>query len=291
MTRTRKAELALAGVTVLWGSTFTIVKSALEDCSTLAFLAMRFSLAVLVLVALWRTRLAREWNSVSVRAGLIAGTCLATGYVLQTAGLRYTTASKSAFLTSLFIVVVPLLGALVYRSVPSWREWSGVILAFLGMGMMVRLNDVTRLNAGDLMTVGCAVAYAGQVLVIDRWARHASARILTLVQLSVVAAATLSTFWLVQPVSIRFTPRLAGAIVVTGVLCTSLAFALQSWAQRYTTATEASLLFSLEPVVAAVTSYLVLGEILPWLGIAGAALILAGVLVVEWKRTSPIEHP
>ncbi|MFN7926128.1 MAG: DMT family transporter [Bryobacteraceae bacterium] len=285
-----RGDLALLAITLVWGTTFTVVKAALDDSSTLAFLAMRFSLAALALAAIWRRHLVRGWDRASVRAGLGCGACLAAGYVSQTTGLRYTTASKSAFVTSMFVVMVPLLGALVYRNVPSFREWLGVGMAFSGMAMMVQPNSTAHWNQGDLLTLVAAFAYAGQLLLVDRWSRHVSAPVLTLVQVGTVAVVALSTFWWAETVFVRPSGRLLGALGATAILGTAVAFSVQSWAQRHTTATRACLIFSVEPVAAAATSYMVSGERLPALGVAGAALILAGILTVEMKRQTPPAH-
>ena len=130
----RFAELALAFVCLLWGSTFVLVKNALDDISPTLFLAIRFSIASVLLALLYLAR--REPIRQGWAGGLLTGLFLYTGYFLQTLGLKYTTASKSGFLTGLYIVLVPLLGAAVYQKVPGISEWIGVSLATVGMGLM-----------------------------------------------------------------------------------------------------------------------------------------------------------
>ncbi|MEZ5355163.1 MAG: DMT family transporter [Bryobacteraceae bacterium] len=292
VSRSRWAELSLVGVTVVWGTTFTLVKDALADVSTIAFLALRFTIGALLLAAIFRRSLfASNSAKPTLRGGLLAGCCLAAAYLLQTAGLRATTPTHSAFLTALCVVMVPLLGIFVYQSVPRWMEGLGVATALLGTGLLTSPFDRGGFSHGDLLTVGCAFAFACHILVLGAYAPKADLARLSVIQLATVAALALATFWWAEPVTVRWSPRLIAAVAVTSVLCTALAFTVQAWAQQHTTATRAALIFSLEPVSAALTSYWVDGEILGGRSLAGAFLILAGVIGVEWKPSSPVRHP
>jgi drug/metabolite transporter (DMT)-like permease len=226
-----------------------------------------------------------------VRGGVLAGLLLGVAYFLQTAGLRITTPTKSAFLTSLCVVLVPLLGAIVYKKVPRWIEGFGVLMAFAGTALLASPGSSPMgINTGDVMTVGCALAFAFHILVMGQYAPRADIARLATLQLGVAAVALGSFVW-VEPFHLRWTGRLMAALAVTSVVCTALAFAIQAWAQRHTSPTRAALIMSMEPVSAAATSYLVTGESLAPSGILGAAMILAGVVVVEWKpqanRPSP----
>jgi drug/metabolite transporter (DMT)-like permease len=283
--------LALIGVTIIWGTSFTLIKEALPNISTILFLTLRFSLAAAVMAVLYRKALLTGFQRRrAVLAGAAAGCCLALAYLLQTAGLRLTTPSRSAFLTSLCAVCVPLLGGAVYRNVPRWQEWAGVLLAMLGMGLLTAPAGGS-VNSGDLMTVGCAVAFAGHILVIGRYAPQLGFEVLSVTQLAVVAALGSATFWWAEPVVFRPGLSVWLALAITALLCTALAFSVQAWAQQHTSATRAALIFSLEPVSAAFTSWIVAGEQLGTRGLAGAGLILAGVLAVELKPSAPREHP
>lgn len=281
----RKAELALLAVTVLWGTSFTAVKSGLEDASALVFIALRFSIATALLGAAYRTRLER--HEIGIRGGLYAGLCLAAGYVFQTAGLLLTTPARAAFLTATFIVLVPLLSACVYKNVPSVTEGLGVLISFLGISLFstpeAAPGSILGLSSGDLLTLACAVAYAAHMLVVGHYATRSPHATLAFTQVAVVAAVALGTFWWAETPQLRWTGRLGVALFVTAILCTAIPFAVQNWAQRHTSATRAALIFSLEPVFASITSYLVTGESLPRQALAGGALILSGILTVELK--------
>jgi len=287
-----RAEAALAGVTLIWGTSFTLIHEALRDVSTLVFVGLRFTLAGLLLAVIYRRHLAdpKGWAG-----GVLAGLCLTAAYVLQTAGLRYTTPSKSAFLTSLCVVLVPLFAALVYQRVPRAGETAGACLAILGMACLTLPEGVNNwtagLNRGDLMTAGCAAAFALHILLLGHLVRTTGFAVLSTVQVATVAVACwLSMRWLEAPF-LHPTGRLWLALAVTAVLCTALAFTVQAWAQQHTSPARAALIFVLEPVAAAVTSWIATGEQLTARGWLGAALILAGVLTVELKPLPRSRHP
>ncbi len=287
-----RAELALAAVTLIWGATFVLVKQALDDVSTLLFLTLRFSLAGLALLAAFRgrygggPRLAR-----GLRGGLLAGTLLFAGYVFQTTGLRHTTPSKSAFITGLYVVLVPILATAVYRKAPLLPEAAGVLLAGAGMALMTLEPDTLAIGRGDLLTLGCALAYAGHILALGRFSAGGSFEVLSVTQIGVAALLAGGTFWWAETPYFRLSWTLLAAVAVTGLLATALAFTVQAWAQQHTTATRTALLFALEPVFAWVTSFLVAGEVLSRRAALGAALILGGILLAELKPFARRRHP
>jgi drug/metabolite transporter (DMT)-like permease len=287
----RRAEAALVLNTLIWGSTFVVVKQALRDVSPVLFLALRFTLATVALLVLFR----RSWSHPrkpqwSVAGGAIAGVFLFSGYAFQTIGLQFTTAPKSAFLTGLTTVMVPLLGALVYRKSPHAMEIGGVLLATCGMALMTLTAGTLAINRGDLLTVCCAACYAAHILVLGRYSKEASFELLAMAQIAVSALLAWSLFRWIETPSIHWTPAVWAAIVITGLLATALAFTFQAWAQQHTTSTRTALIFTLEPVFAWITSYLLTGESLSPRAAGGAGLILAGVLVVEMKPVPPREH-
>jgi drug/metabolite transporter (DMT)-like permease len=277
--RTR-AELALAGITVVWGTSFVIVKNALADISPVAFLALRFSLAALILGLVYRHAVGKKgWP-----AGILAGSLLFGAYVCQTLGLELSSPSNSAFLTSLSIPMVPLANSLVYKSRPRPFEAAGILVASLGMLLMTFPSTAGgrfEIRKGDILTLACAVLFALHIVVVSHYAPLAGFKSLAVIQILVVALLASSSFWMVRPV--RFNPTLvvATAVLLTGLLATALAFTTMAWAQQYTTATRTALIFALEPVIAWVTSYILSGEAMGSRGKAGAGLILAGILLVE----------
>jgi drug/metabolite transporter (DMT)-like permease len=288
VSRSRAADLALVLNTVIWGTTFVVVKQALNDCSVLLFLALRFSIAGIALAVVFGRGL--EFSRRGVAGGILAGLFLIGGYILQTAGLLWTTASKSGFLTGLNVVLVPLLSAIVYRSVPGWREWTGALLALAGMALMTLENLQFAMNRGDSLTVACAVAFAFHPLVIARFAGSGT-KVISLVQIATGAILAWALVPLLEQPFVRWTPQLIGALAVTGLLATALVFTLQTWAQQYTTPTRVALIFAMEPVIAAATGVAVAGDRLAVHAWLGAALILAAILLVELKPLAEAGHP
>lgn len=280
-----KADATLALVALVWGTTFVVVKDALHQVSTLLFLTLRFSLASacmlpLLLPVLRDGSIVAAWRG--VRAGLVTGILLAAGYVLQTFGLLYTSAGNSGFLTGLYIVLVPVLSAAIYRRWPRRRELFGVTAAGAGMLLLTLpgLRDKFAVNFGDLLTIGCAVAFACHMLVLGYYSKRHRVEAVAFGQVFGVALLCGAAL----PFETRFvhwTAGSIGAIAVTGVLATALAFVLQTWGQRHTSATRAAVVFSLEPVFALATAVAVGGEPLTVYGVLGGVCVLLGIWTVE----------
>ena len=287
-----RADLALVVIVGVWGATFVLVKEALQDASVLLFIALRFSLASIALALAFTGRYT-GYTAVrrSLWAGLLAGICLFLGYFFQTTGLRYTTASKSAFITALSVVMVPLLVSLVHRSRPHAAEAAGVVLATAGLGLMTLQLDNLKPNPGDVLTLFCALGFAVHVVVLGRFSASSDLGLLSLSQVATVAAVALGTFWWAETPRVRWTPSLLVALLITGLVATALAFTVQAWAQRHTSPTRTALILALEPVFAWATSYVLAGERLSRRGIVGGCLILGGVLLAELKPAWAGRHP
>jgi drug/metabolite transporter (DMT)-like permease len=288
----RKAEAALALNTLIWGSTFTLVKSALQDVSPLLFLALRFSLAALALGGLWLLGWrARKSEARPLLPGILIGILLFAGFLLQTLGLQFTSPAKSAFLTGLTSVMVPLLASLVYRNKPQASEVLGVIVATAGLALMTLQGPFGSIGKGDLLTVFCAIAFAGHIVTLGHYSGDMSFEMLSMVQVATAAVLGLALFWWAEPLKIVWHPAVVSAILVTGLLATALAFTIQAWAQKYASPTRTALIYMLEPVFAWLISYWVLREGLAGRAAAGAVLILAGVALVELKPMQIRLHP
>lgn len=286
------AILAMLFVVMIWGATFIIVKEALQDASTLLFLALRFALASVALAAAFAGRYS-TFPSVrrSIAAGAFAGIALFSGYFFQTAGLRYTSAPKSAFITSLAVVTVPLLASLVYRSVPRAAEGIGVVLATGGLALLTLPESGLGVGLGDLLTVVCALSFAAHIVIVGHYSATCSFQVMSLTQICTAALIAGGSFWWAERPRVHWTPRLLIALLVTGLLATALGFAVQTWAQKYLSPTRTGLILALEPVFAWLTSYLVAGESLSTKGISGALLILSGILLAELKPPWLGRHP
>jgi drug/metabolite transporter (DMT)-like permease len=286
------ADLALLVLTLLWGTTFLLVKNALEGTSTGAFLVLRFTVAALALGAVSLVRRDAPTPGLA-RAGILLGLAMLGGFAFQTLGLRYTTPARSAFITGLSVVLVPFIARFrLARAVPPFA-WAGVALAIAGLLALTRpfgagaIDPAVRL--GDLLTLGCAISYAFQIVYTSEWApRHALAPLVLLQVATTLAGAAL--LLPLEPLRIGWGAPLLGTVLFTGLGMTAAAFFIMNWAQRHTSAVRAALIFSLEPVAAALFSHVVGGEPLgPW-DWAGGGLIVVGVLVGElgsalWARS------
>jgi drug/metabolite transporter (DMT)-like permease len=284
--KTAKADLALIAVTAIWGCTFLLVQNALHDVSPILFLGLRFAVASCALFLVYRRKLMRA----ALLPGLATGGFLFAGYAFQTVGLQYTTASKSAFLTSLSVPLVPLAGSLVYRLVPKPFELLGVAVATTGMLLLTAPSSFAGIGRGDWLSVLCAVSFAGQVVAVTHAAGKGNFETLALVQMFTASILSFATYRFLETPVLRWTPAVISAILLTGLLASALAFSVQAWAQQFTSVTRAAIIYALEPVFAWITSWWLMGERLGWKETLGAALILLGILTVELKRTQPGEH-
>jgi drug/metabolite transporter (DMT)-like permease len=273
------AVLLLIAAACIWGATFPVVKGALADASTPSFLALRFTLAALVLLPALR---ARGGARRGVPRAALAGVALFAGYLLQTWGLETTTPARSAFITAFSIILVLLLEPLVGMGRPSARVWGGALVALAGLAVLLR-PEVQPVSAGDLLTFGCAVVFAVHVLLLQWTVRALPATGATAVQVAVTAALALGVAsaagWRVS-----VTPRLAFAVAVTALLATVFAFWVLTGAQRVLSAALSSVVLAFEPVAAAVISVLLGQDRVTAALLAGGVLVVAGVVVATAER-------
>ncbi len=260
------------------------MKGVLAVASPGVFLAARFAAATLALALVRLAR--REPRSPGLwRDGGILGALVLAGLVLQTVGLRTTTPSRSGFLTGLSVLIVPFVARFAYGRAVRGASWAGVALAVAGLALLTRvfggeLDASARL--GDALTAACAVAFALQIVLTSEWSPRHPLAPFVLAQVAVGLAGTLLLLPLGTPrVDPGGLPRLAATALFTGVPMTAGAFFVMAWAQRRTTAVRAALIFSLEPVSAALFSHLHGGEPLAAADWAGGALVVLGVIVGE----------
>jgi prepilin-type N-terminal cleavage/methylation domain-containing protein len=268
--------LALVAVTAVWGVTFVQVKDAVALYPLFAFLALRFGIASLTLAVPGAARV-RGLGRRGAAAASVAGLLLAGGYALQTLGLERTSVSNAGFVTGMYVVLTPLLGLALFRFPVGRRVWAGVALATVGLAMIAGVPGGS--SAGDLLVLAGAAVYSLQILLLERYAPRYDPLGFTLVEM-LAAFAVLS----VAALPIFEVPRGAtvwGALLVTGVFASALAFLVQTWAQRRTSANRTALVFTLEPVWAATFGYTLAGDRLGALGWMGCAVIMAGILLSE----------
>ena len=279
MTPRGKAELLLVGISVIWGASFVVVKGALADASPLVFIALRFILAGLVCAAVLRVG-PRRLDRATLGAGCVLGLFLLGGYILQVNGLLYTSPSKSAFITAFSVILVPFiaaLGGLRLRPVNVIAAAAGAA----GLYVLLAPSRLGSVNRGDLLTLGASISFGCYIVWVGRYAGRFDFRELVTIQVLVVGLASAIAIPLDGPLRLSWTTKFTVAILVTSLLATALAFSVQNWAQRYTPPAHTALILSSEPVFTALTSRWITGERMGARLIAGAALMLVGVLVSE----------
>jgi drug/metabolite transporter (DMT)-like permease len=278
------ADLALLVLTLFWGTTFSLVKEALQDASVGVFLSLRFGVAALVLgavAAIRRDVLGKGF----ARHGLLLGLAMLAGFWLQTLGLRFTTPARSGFITGLSVLIVPFIARFALGRRVRLASWAGVALAVVGLLVLTRpFGEAAspQVRLGDLLTFGCALAFAFQIVATAEWSpRHPLAAFVGL-QVAVTLAGALVSVLVEGPRLAPAAPaRFAGVVAFTGLAMTAGAFFVMNWGQRHTTAVRAALIFSLEPVTAALFSAWYWKEPLGVYELTGGALIVAGVILGE----------
>ncbi|MEA3459758.1 MAG: DMT family transporter [Chloroflexota bacterium] len=288
--RQLRADLALLLVALIWGATFVMVKEAVTNFPVFAFLALRFALAfaALLIIIWWRENSRKNKEGMpspslgrgAIRAGVLIGLLLFAGYAFQTVGLRYTSPGKAGFITGLSVAIVPLFSALLLRRSPSRSAILGVTLATVGLALL-SLRDGWTIARGDAIVLGCAFAFALHIISVGAFAPRMDTLNLTAIQIATVALVS----GLISLATERPWPTASQAVcfaaLFTGIFATSLAFAVQNAAQRFTSPTHTALIFSTEPIFAALFSYLLAGERLSGRGLVGCGLILTGMITAE----------
>ena len=279
-------RLALLLSTLIWGATFPATKAALEQLPPFSFLFLRFMIGLLVTWSLFRVL---GWPLLRDRAMLrrsaVATVFIFLGYATQTVGLRYTTASNSAFITALYVVLVPLFLRRFER-----RTWLAAGLATVGLWLLI--NPSVAVNGGDLLSLACAAAFAAHIVCLEFYTRQGDPRSFFLWQLVFVTGLMGPAMVFESPEAARFAPTavLLVALVITGGFATG-AFAVQVWAQQRLPAQQVALIFALEPAYAAWLAWYFLGEHLAPQGWVGSGFILIAVLLGASGTAQPNISP
>jgi drug/metabolite transporter (DMT)-like permease len=272
------AVVALIAVTAVWGVTFVQVKDAVALYPLFAFLAVRFAIATLTLAVPAAGRV-RSLGRTGVAAGALLGLLLAAGYVLQTAGLERTTVSSTGFVTGMYVVLTPLIALVLLRSRITAAVWVGVALSTVGLGLLSGIHAGSA--TGDLLVLAGAAVYSLQIVLMERFAPRYDALAFTLVEMAAACAGLGVVAVARGDLVVPHGWTVWGALVVTGVFASALAFLVQTWAQRRTSATRTALAFAMEPVFAAVFGITLAGDRLGALGWSGCAAIMGGILLAE----------
>ncbi|MGX9741182.1 DMT family transporter [Pseudocitrobacter corydidari] len=274
-------EAILILITMFWGGTFLAVQYAVTLSGPFFFVGVRFAMAA-VAVGLLCARSLRGLTRLELKAGVVIGIAIALGYSLQTWGLQSIPSSKSAFITAMYVPLVPLLQWLCLGRMPGLMSCVGIVLAFIGLIFLAGPNgDLLALGQGELITLASAVAIAAEIILISAWAGKVDVRRVTVVQL---ATASIVAFAMMVPAGESVPPVSSGLLLVAlglGIFSAIIQVTM-NWAQRSVSPTRATVIYTGEPVWAGIFGRLA-GERLPALALLGAAFIVVGVLVSELK--------
>nr|WP_254911534.1 DMT family transporter [Sphingomonas sp. CDS-1] len=273
-----RPELALIGITLLWGGTFLIVHQAMHHSGPLFFVGLRFGTAALMALPfalpLLRGVTRREWL-----AGVMIGVGIFTGYSLQTWGLQTIASSTSAFITAAYVPLVPILQWIILRRRPRLASWAGVALAFIGLLLIAAPKDGLSLGRGETLTLISTLAIALEIIFISLWASRVDVARVTFIQLAVTS---LLAFASMIPAG-EAIPPFSWTVVLSACglgLMTALIQFVMNWAQQSVSATRATLIYAGEPVWAGLIGWIA-GDRLPAIALLGGALVVAAVIVSE----------
>jgi len=276
------AQLGLLLVTIIWGITFILVKEALNDAPPFSFAYLRFGLAFILTFILLNRKIF-SLNKNDVIGGIVCGLFLFLGYAFQNFGLMSTTASKSAFITSVSVLMVPFILVALNIQPVSIRKWIAVIIATIGLYLLL-LPGGGGLNIGDILTFGCALAFGIHIILQDFYIKKKIKLFhFFCVQSGFVTLVSFLSAYAIETQDIIFSNQLIVAILITGILATFVAFIIMIWAQKILNPTETAIIFAMEPVAATFFAMIYANEVLGLWGIIGGTLIFIAVIYGEYK--------
>lgn len=288
MAKNLKADLYLIGVAFVWGTTFILVKDALSHMGVYTFLGIRFIAAAVFLYLMTFRNLPKiKWPT--IKAGMIVGLFLLAGYIFQTVGLKYTSASNAGFITGLSVVMVPIIYAIYTWSLPENNTILGVLLASIGLFLLSVTSDF-KMSYGDLLVLFCAFGFAMHIIMVGRYSEFNNPVALTIIQILFVGLVSMSIGIATEPWPPVLNGPVIQALIITSIFATALAFLIQNMVQKFTTASRTALIFITEPVFAAGFAYFYAGELLTARALIGCALIIGGMIISELPIKSLRPH-
>ncbi len=283
MTKGLKADLSLLLVTVVWGASFPIMSVVLKYIPPYSLVALRYFLSGIILAIIFHKKF-KNINGQTIKAGIIIGISLFIGCALQFVGLLYTTPSKSGFITGLNVAVVPIVLAIMYKKLPELKTVVGVILSIIGLGIM-SINGKMGINFGDILTLISAIAFGGQIILVDIYVKNVDVMILTCIELLTVGILGFIPAIGVEKLNVILNPVSIGALIFMILFCTIIAFTVQNKMQPYTDPTHAAIIFLAEPVFSAIFSMLI-GDKLTGRTLLGCAFIFVGMIAINVNNNS-----
>ena len=288
MQKVRKAEVSLVMITLIWGGTFVSIKTALNYTSPLMLMGLRFFSAFVFFSLFYKVRL-KEYTPEVMKKGLLLGVLMFIGYGLQTIGLKYTTASRSGFITYFYALMTPFFQFLILKKKPFLGNLLGLVCAFYGLFLITGGMSRGAFNLGDSVTLLSAVGYSLYIVLLDRIGSDEDVRALTSLQLLVTSLLAFGLIPFFEDPVLTPSPVLWGNLLYLSLLGSVVAVYVMTRYQNAVTPTRAAILYSLEPVSSALLAVLILKDAFSLVQTGGAVLIIGGVLIseiLEIKRTS-----
>jgi len=278
-----QAEIYLLIIVIIWGSTFALIKGVIDLIPPYTLLTYRFLLAALILIVIFWKRL-KKFNIIILKKGSLIGIFLFLGYTFQTVGLKYTTATKAGFITGLSVVLVPIISHFFIKEKVNRNSVIGVVFAFIGLWFL-NYNNGFNFNLGDFLVLLCAFSFAMHIISVGLFSKKLDYVLLAITQITVVFVLSLIMALIFERPAIHFSysSDIWWSIAITGVFATALAFYMQNKFQRYSTATKTAIIFSGEPIFAAMFAYLLLGEKVGLIAWVGGLLIIFGMIISQKK--------
>jgi len=279
-----QAEIYLLIIVIIWGSTFALIKEVINIIPPYTFLTYRFFLAALILILIFWKKI-KEINIMILKKGSLIGIFLFLGYTFQTVGLKYTTATKAGFITGLSVVLVPIISYFFIKEKINRNSVIGVVLAFIGLWFL-NYSSSFSFNLGDFLVLLCAFCFAMHIISVGLFSKKLDYVLLAITQITVVFVLSLLMALIFErpAIHLSYSFDIWWSIVITGVFATALAFYMQNKFQRYSTATKTAIIFSGEPIFAAVFAYLLLGEKVGLIAWAGGLLIIFGMIISQREK-------
>lgn len=273
-------RLAIFATTLIWGTSFVILKNTLDSIGTMWVLAIRFTVSA-VLLGLAAGRLLRGMDKTVLRGSILMGVCLAAAYIVQTYGLKYTTPGKNAFLTATYCVLVPFMAWGIYKRKPSAANIIAALMCITGIGF-VSLGDLSGgVNVGDMLTLCCGIFYGLQIIMMEQYAGKCDALSISAVQFAAAAVVCWIGALLFESVPHAVPTGAWLNIAYLSVMCTAVCFFLQAWGMKYTPSSTTAVIMTLESVFGTLISIVFYHERMTFKLVLGFALIFFSVLISE----------
>jgi len=273
-------RLAIFSTSVIWGTSFVVLKSALDSIGTMWVLAIRFSVSALILLFMARRHL-KNIDRGCLKGSVLMGLCLAAAYIVQTYGLLYTTPGKNAFLTATYCVLTPFLAWLVYKRRPGVSNVLAALICIVGVGLVSLNESITDINIGDILTLISGFFYSFQIILLENYSDSGEASTITAIQFVTAALVCWAGALAFEapPVNVP-----AGAwleIAYLSIMCTAVCFFLQAWGMKYTPSSTVAMLMTLEAVFGVIFSVLFFNELVTAKMLFGFVLIFVAVVLSE----------